>query len=664
MNHTVSSPPKTARRHTIWLVATTLALTVVPLGALPSAPAQAAPATFTIKGSGFGHGIGMSQYGARAQAVAGRTAAQILAFYYHGTKVVNKTTANIKVQIAPSASSVTFLGAGGKVTAGGTTKAAAVDEVVKLAASGGQVILTGSVFGKLTLPAGQVATFAWSSGGYIMVGGANAKKGYGRGKLEISNIGGKVNASINLPLARDYVYGLAEVPSSWEPAALQAQAIAARSYAYPQGLKADCNCNVYSTTTSQVYNGRDKELEAGGWGAKWVAAVNATAGSATSGKLLTDASGKVLTAYYYASSAGRTENNEDVWTGGTPQPYLRSVADPWSLDKRSGNPYTAWTETISQSTMAKAFGLPDVAKIQPTGGTTSGGAPRFIKATASNGTAKQLAATDFRFKLGLKSTWITLTGPPPAVTAPFPQVVLSPGLAGGKLGDVLAVDSKGLLVRYPFTASKKLAKAEVLGKGWSDMTLYAPGDWNQNGKADLVGVDAAGRMFLYPGNGKGGIGKAVQIGHGWAKYTVIPAGDLTGDKIPDMLAINQKTGALLLYSGNGKGGFKPGYKQVGHGWKTMQLFAAGDLNKDGKVDVLGVKADGRLYFYAGRGDGYFKPSKQVGHGWKGMTLAAGADLNGDGRADIVGKTKDHRLLYYQGKGGGTFAKSVQIGTGW
>jgi len=80
--------------------------------------------------------------------------------------------------------------------------------------------------------------------------------------------------------------------------------------------------------------------------------------------------------------------------------------------------------------------------------------------------------------------------------------------------------------------------------------------------------------------------------------------------------------------------------------------------------VLGVKADGTLLFYAGKGTGTFQPAKQVGHGWKGMILAAGADLNGDGMADIVGRTKDFRLLYYQGKGIGTFQPSIQIATGW
>jgi len=258
----------------------------------------------------------------------------------------------------------------------------------------------------------------------------------------------------------------------------------------------------------------------------------------------------------------------------------------------------------------------------------------------------------------------TLQWPPVPCGWEFQQIALSPDMTGNGFGEILAVDDKANLFRHSFKVGNKLDRQAYLSGGWRGAKVYAPGDWNGDGKADLMRVDKAGRMYLYPGNGKGDIGHGMEIGHGWSKLTVIPAGDLTGDKIPDMLAINNTTGVLLMYAGNGKGGFKPGNKQVGHGWKGMQLFAAGDMNKDGKTDILGLKSDGRLFYYAGRGNGNFQPAVQVGHGWTGMTLAAGADLDGDGKADIVGRTKNGDLLFYRGGGIGTFAKPVRIATDW
>ena len=335
--------------------------------------------------------------------------------------------------------------------------------------------------------------------------------------------------------------------------------------------------------------------------------------------------------------------------------------------------------TVGKTTTLKPTVLPADAWIKTVTWTSS----KPAVATVSNKgvvTAKAVGSATITVKTtdGSKTAKCTVTvkaapPPPPPPKPPTPpkpagpkmaQIVLSPGLAGGARGDVLAVDAAGKLLRYPFVAGDKLGAVQSLGSGWAKTRLFAPGDWNRDGKTDLVGITSAGKMMLFKGNGKGGIGAGVEIGHGWNKYNVIPSSDLTGDGINDMLAINQQTGALLLYAGDGKGGFKPGYTQVGHGWKTMQLFPAGDLNGDKKADILGIKADGTLLFYAGRGTGFFKPGVQVGHGWKGMTLAAGADLNGDKKADIVGRTKDNRLLYYQGVGIGTFAKSKQIATNW
>jgi len=238
----------------------------------------------------------------------------------------------------------------------------------------------------------------------------------------------------------------------------------------------------------------------------------------------------------------------------------------------------------------------------------------------------------------------------------FQQMVLSPDMTGNGYGDVLLVDGYGFLCRFGYQPGAVLNQPSWSG-GFDNTRIAAPGDWNRDGKADVIGV-VNGHMFLYPGIGSGNWGKGTMIGHGWSYYTVIPVGDLTGDGLVNLLAVDNRIGVLLMYSSNGRGGFQPGHTQVGHGWKNMRLLAAGDLNRDGRADILGVTADGRLLFYAGKGTGSFQKPVQVGHGWMNLNLAAGADLDGDGKADIIGWKPGGDLLFYRGKGLGTFEKPV------
>jgi hypothetical protein len=82
------------------------------------------------------------------------------------------------------------------------------------------------------------------------------------------------------------------------------------------------------------------------------------------------------------------------------------------------------------------------------------------------------------------------------------------------------------------------------------------------------------------------------------------------------------------------------------------------------VDILSIDSAGKLWFYAGRGGGYFWQKVQVGNGWLGYAFASGADFNADGINDLIGRDTTGKLGFYAGRVGGTFAMKQQIGTGW
>jgi stage II sporulation protein D len=399
------------------LVAAVLAL----VGALPWAPptrragaAGAVPDTFVFPGSGFGHGVGMSQYGAYGQALEGRSATEILTHYYTGTTVAAVDDAvDLRVNLVHAAPAGTLYvrgepvgGSGGSTTisAGGTTVTGAPNEAFVFGLDGTSV--TVSRAGGAQVASGPSATVTFT--GLLNVAGPgdtfeSSGHRYRYGRLEVLVVGGALEAVLVLKLHGEYLRGIAEVPSSWPTAALEAQVIAARTYALRKwrlGERPECRCHVYDTVYDQVYAGWVKEAEPT-YGARWVAAVEATSPSPTTG-LAVLYGGDPISANYFSSSGGRTENNEDAF-GGSPLPYLRSVDDHWSL--ASYNPRAAWRFTKSQADVAAAFGLSDVASLDLSR-RTAGGAVKTAVARSSSGATASLAGTTLRSRLGLPGAWI------------------------------------------------------------------------------------------------------------------------------------------------------------------------------------------------------------------------------------------------------------------
>ena len=329
------------RRSISFLVATVLAVS------LAGSASAGRKSSMVFFGSGYGHGIGMSQYGAMGLAKQGWSAQDLLRHYYTGVKVVKRPppAEAIRVGLLQGTGSVRVAAAAGGfdlVTQGG--------ELVESVPEGTRrtIEVTSSKEFRVLRPDGSaVGDRAWGGPGNPLLATVNGRIrvvewgheiSHGHLRFEVA-AAGKAHVVAAMTV-EDYLLGLAEVPNSWPAQALGAQAIAARTYAYwriagPE--RPGCLCDVYSTTADQNYTGHDKEAEQGA--NRWAAAVADTARTVI---VYGDA---YIYAVYSSSSGGHTEDIERVWPGAQPLAYLRGVCDPGA--SASTDPSLFWSATYA-----------------------------------------------------------------------------------------------------------------------------------------------------------------------------------------------------------------------------------------------------------------------------------------------------------------------------
>ncbi len=456
------------------------ALALSLLASLFVAPVSAGAAypSFQFTGAGYGHGIGLSQYGSKGWAEHGKTGSWIATYYYPGSKIGTADTRTMYVNLDADANyRSTSSGynsgytrstwrirpgfVGGKLKINGverpdstytfTATTSGGSPAMKVTNSGGTVI--GTYTGTLLVE--PASTSQWLLQVVDASGAFDHTYVRYRGRMQVRvNSSGKLKLLNKLSMS-EYLKGVIprETPASWHIEALKAQSIVARSYAYVS------SGDLYCTTWSQVYNGHsrgDRAAPTMHEDDRSSAAVDVT------NNQYVTYNGSVIQTYFHSSSGGHTANIEDVWPGtGQPSssyPYRKGVSDPYCA-----GPYDPWSDAPTYDGMVLANKIKGYVSGEPSGAGSTvyvkslalervwpSGFVKTVDITWSNGAVTSNVAGDtFRSALGLRSTKFFVNGK-------FSRIAL-----GDRYDTAVAISKQ----TYP---SAGLAKGAVIVNGSND----------------------------------------------------------------------------------------------------------------------------------------------------------------------------------------------------
>ena len=368
--------------------------------------------TLAIQFRGNGHGHGMSQYGARGAARAGLAYPKILAFYYPGTTLTTLPRRMIRVKLTGTGRATTIGVTSGLTLTGvsGTLPTTGIARYRLVAGTGTTVTLQ-------KLPVATAGTTpTWTT---VRTGLANRAEFFRHGQPirvyesdgSTTYYAGHLRAvrtstgvyTVNRLLLDKYVAGVVpyEMPASWERAALDAQAVAARTYA-ANALRTPSSSeyDICATTMCQVYGGYAQYDSRG----NLIAGQDALPATDTANQILTYRGTPAFT-QFAASNGG--------WTVAGGQPYLPAKSDPYDTPQRSLDPYIDATQPVSVASVARYFGLAKVTSISITArdghgtwqGRVLGGSVTGLDA---KGAKKTVPADGFDFAgaFGLGTTWL------------------------------------------------------------------------------------------------------------------------------------------------------------------------------------------------------------------------------------------------------------------
>jgi stage II sporulation protein D len=373
-----------------------LAILTAALLAMPVASARAADVV--VDGHGWGHGVGMSQYGAYGYALReGRDVRFILAHYYAGSGYGTAPGARMRVRLKRNRTQ-RISGATLARAANGRRARLAERRVYRFVPlSGNRIRVVNASNG--TTRARLVAPVRITGGANTTLRGTaenGVSNGLYRGRLVLSRDGRGIVVVNDIGLEQ-YLYGVvpAEMPAGWPAEALKAQAVVARSYAL-RSRRPGSAYDVFADVRSQVYRGVLTETDA----------TNAAV-RATRARVVT-AGGQIAQTFFFSTSGGRTATNEEAF-GGTPISYLRSVDDPHD----DLSPYHDWTSRFTRAQAVQRLRSVTAGRLRglAIASRTPSGRAATITVRGSGGDQTVSAAT-VRTLLGLRSTWISrIAGP-------------------------------------------------------------------------------------------------------------------------------------------------------------------------------------------------------------------------------------------------------------
>lgn len=375
--------PHVRMRRTLTLTFTLLILAVVP------AVAQAATRV-VVRGAGFGHGVGLSQYGSYGYAQHDFAYREILSHYYTGTELGTASNATVRVLMQYRDPYVRVRGAkriGGKRTS---------PRKMYIARTSGSRVVVRNTRGKLLgrFSGGARATGIGSAQRLMGPAINGVSSGLYRGAMDLLPDGGGVTA-VNVIRLEDYLRGVVpgEMPTSWDMEALKSQAVVARTYALATRSRGGAY-DLFPDTRSQVYRGVVAEQS------RSDAAIRDTAGE------VVEYNGNIAITYYFSTSGGETENVENAFLGGVPKGWLVGVKDPFD----SISPRHRWRFRFTKASFQRRLGGYVKGRYRKIKVLSRGVSPRVIRARVygTRGTTTITGPT-LRARLGTHDSWLYFT---------------------------------------------------------------------------------------------------------------------------------------------------------------------------------------------------------------------------------------------------------------